>query len=269
MKATIEGALRRKGISLYSFCTYDAIKEHLIECRAAARLPQNPKSVIVCLFPYQFSDVSARNLSRYACVSDYHHVVGDCLNDICVHLSSVMGYNFTAFVDNSPIPEVRSAALAGLGVIGDNGLLIHETFGSYVFIGTIVTDAPVNITNTPIRECLHCGACKKACPTGALSAKKQSPDRLLCLSDITQRKGELTSDEEKHLKENGLLWGCDRCQEVCPLNKGAICEPFCGFDSFSPWLDGIPSGDDLKNKPYGWRGEKVLQRNWRILYPKE
>lgn len=266
MKASIEDILHRKGILLYGFCAFESVKERLIDCRAAARLPQVPKTIIVCLFPYQFADNSPRNLSRYACVPDYHRVVGDVLDNVSEALTDVTGYTFTSFVDNSPIPEVYAAALAGLGVIGDNGLLINETFGSYVFIGTIVTDAPIVVSESHIKACLRCGACEKACPTGALSARKRSPDRLLCLSDISQRKGELTLDEAKHLQDNGLLWGCDRCQEVCPLNKTAVCEPFIGFDSYSPRLETVPNAAELKNKPYGWRGEKVLQRNWQILY---
>ena len=269
MNESVEKALICKGIHLYGVCSFGEVKDRLLPCRALSRLPTNPQSIIVCLFPYKFSDDSPRNLSRYACVPDYHRVVGATLDEVSQQLSDVMGYTFTAFVDNSPIPEVFAAAKAGLGVIGDNGLLIHERFGTYVFIGTIVTDAVLDAADKPIKACLHCGKCVNHCPTNALTDGQSSPIRHLCLSDISQKKGELSPKEIEQLRENGLIWGCDRCQEVCPLNEDTICEPFVGFDLYSPWLYAIPAIEKLKEQPYGWRGREVLERNWRILYPNE
>ena len=105
VKSIISAVLEREGISLYGFCSFSAVKEQLLPCRAASRLPPSPQNVIVCLFPYAFADDSPRNLSRYACVPDYHRVVGDTLSTVSSALSSVMEYTFTSFVDNLVLNE--------------------------------------------------------------------------------------------------------------------------------------------------------------------
>lgn len=101
--------------------------------------------MLALLFPYRFPDDDpGRNLSRYACVEDYHQAGGRVLRALAEDLAILWpGRAFEPFLDNSPLPEVYAAALCGLGVVGDNGLLIHPRYGSYVFIGTIVTDAPL------------------------------------------------------------------------------------------------------------------------------
>ena len=266
MRTHIARALEKQGIQLYGYCTFASLRTRLLSCRAATRLPNDPQTVIVCLFPYRVDSDAPRNLSRYACVPDYHQVAGAALERAATSLNDVNGFTFTPFVDNSPIPEVYAAALAGLGCIGNNGLLIHPQFGSYVFIGTIVTDAPVDVKEFALQKCIGCDTCLKACPTGALTQK--GPDAGRCLSAISQRRGELTAQETTALRENGLLWGCDRCQEVCPLNRTAQCAPFPGFDTYVPWLEDIPEGNELKKQPYGWRGAAVLHSNQRILNSK-
>ena len=263
----IRTALAAEGIAHFGCVPFAAIQDRLLPCRAAQRLPASPTAVIVCLFPYRVDSDAPRNLSRYACVPDYHRVAGDALTRAAAALQKDSGCSFVSFVDNSPIPEVHAAALAGLGCIGDNGLLIHPRFGSYVFIGTVVTNAPLSTKTHPIERCPGCGACARACLTGALTAT--GPDPTHCLSAVSQHKGELTNAEADALRQNGLLWGCDRCQEVCPLNRDTLCAPFVGFDTYEPWLDAIPEGLLLKEKPYGWRGQAVLARNQRILYGKE
>ncbi len=263
----IRTVMEAEGITQFGCIPFAALNDRLLPCRAAQRLPASPTAVIVCLFPYRVDSDAPRNLSRYACVPDYHRVAGNALTRAAAALQRDGDHTFAPFVDNSPIPEVYAAALAGLGRIGDNGLLIHPRFGSYVFIGAVVTDAPLNTETHPIERCPGCGACARACPTGALTAA--GPDPAHCLSAVSQRKGALTDAEADALRQNGLLWGCDRCQEVCPLNRGTLCAPFVGFDGYEPFLDGLPTGETLKEKPYGWRGEAVLARNQRILYGNE
>lgn len=245
--------------TVWGVCPFDGLSLHA--CRALERLPREAKSVLVMLFPYRFEDGGERNLSRYACVPDYHTVVGAELRGVADRLAREFSpYRFEAFTDNSPLPEVYAAAVAGLGCIGDHGLLIHPTFGSYVFIGTIVTDMPIEckpLSDAPL--CSHCGACAAACPSDHIRYKGNQ-----CLSDITQKKGELTEEEQRLMKQNGLVWGCDRCQEACPHNQTAVIRPHPCFTAYEPMLL-PPLPTDWKQKAYGWRGRAVLERNLKIL----
>lgn len=251
------------GLSLHGFCRFDDLGGHLLPCRAAARLPEEASVVIVALFPYRFPDDGCpRNLSRYACVPDYHRTAGEVLRSAAERLARrYPTFRFEPFIDNSPIPEVRAASLAGLGRIGDHGLLIHPQFGSYVFIGTIVCDAPWPVPRGELAFCPHCGACTKACPGNCLTAGR--PDRGRCLSALTQKKGALTAEEEGLIRQNGLLWGCDTCQDVCPENAGVLCDPHPCFEEYRP-MAGPADFDDLAGKAYGWRGKAVLLRNWNL-----
>lgn len=130
------------GLPLHGACAFAELSHNLLPCRAAARLPDKPGTVLTLLFPYRFPDRGPRNLSRYAaCLPDYHLAAGEVLSSAAAALRAAYPrYRFEPFVDNSPLPEVRAAALSGLGCIGDNGLLIHPVYGSWVFIAAIVTD---------------------------------------------------------------------------------------------------------------------------------
>lgn len=260
---TISSILDEAGLPLHGFCRFEQIQPYLLPCRAAARLPADAEAVITALFPYRFPDDGGpRNLSRYACVPDYHRVAGDILRRAAGELARrYPAFAFEPFIDSSPIPEVRAASLAGLGQIGDHGLLIHPRYGSYVFIGAIVTNAPWLVPVGRLSFCPHCGACAAACPGQCLSSGR--PDKTGCLSSLTQKKGLLSKEEERLIRKNGLLWGCDVCQEVCPLNAGAACEPHPCFFEYQP----LAEPADLENpdgKAYGWRGKEVLRRNWAI-----
>ncbi|MBQ9414054.1 MAG: epoxyqueuosine reductase [Clostridia bacterium] len=244
-------------------CAFDDIRDHLRPCRAMSRIPQNARSVIVMLFPYAVDDPAPRNISRYACVKDYHDAIGAVLQEAAAALSDAFPYDlFVPFVDNSPLPEIHCATKAGLGVKGDHGLFISDRFGSFVFIGCLVTTLALPAANAEDRGCLHCGACAAACPGGCLPGT----DRRRCLSALTQKKGALTPEEEALVKEGGLLWGCDRCQEVCPMNAGKPIAPHPALSPYDPWLS-EQSLASLEGKAYAWRGEQVLRRNLKLMEP--
>ena len=247
-------------LSAIGVCAYDTEKRPLLPCRAAARLPEGARSVIVVLFPYAVSSDASRNLSRYACVPDYHTAAGSVLSDFAAALGNRFeGECFEPFMDNSPLPEVACAIAAGLGVRGDHGLLISDRYGSYVFIGCVVTTVALAVKEQ-YRECLHCGACAKACAGGCLPSKKRDT----CVSALTQKKGELTQAQIAAVRKGGLLWGCDACQDVCPMNVGKEVAPHPCFSWYEPWLSDA-SLEDLTDKAYGWRGKAVLQRNLEIF----
>ncbi len=254
IKTTITDILSKTGIKNVGFCAFNDVKEHLLECRAKERLPKNSKTIIICVFPYKVKENAPKFLSRYAAVPDYHTVCGEMLSAVCKKLKEKYPQNeFRYFCDNSPIPEVHTAAVSGLGVKGDNGLLITKEYGSFVFLGEIVTDLHIDCENE-YNECIHCGKCKTACPVKL--------DKTKCLSNLSQKK-KLVDRELETLKQNNILWGCDICQNICPMNKNAqktyINEFINGYrNEYSP-------GEDTANRPYTWRGESVIKRNYDNL----
>lgn len=216
-----------------------------------------PKSVMIYLAPYYTGNYPDRNVSLYAIPEDYH-IFFDKINVYSANNNSEFKFTFKGFADNSPIDEIHAAASAGLGIIGDNGLLINERYGSFVFIGEIITDYEFDFNLydeiKPIKSCEHCGNCKKACP---------SPSPCECLSAITQKRGNLNEHEINLIKSTGIAWGCDICQLVCPHN---IDVPITEIDFFHKNLRSvINKHHDITNRAYAWRGEKVIHRNLTIL----
>ena len=227
------------------------------------------KRLICAAFPYGPEGYTPGKISLYARGADYHQVLRARLAPIAEELSRRHpGCRFDFYADASPFPEVYAAALAGLGKLGRNGLLITENAGSFVFLGFLATDAQLPETVGEIIPCSGCGACQKACPGGALG---QRFDEGRCLSAITQKRGQLTAEETDLVKQGGMLWGCDRCQLVCPENQNRTVPP---LPEFLPQAD--PSAADLQlsdrafrrqfaGRAFTWRGVQPLRRNLEIL----
>lgn len=261
----VSQAFSRCGIPAYGACRLSDVLP-LLDCRAAQRVPRNAQSVLTALFPYRLPAYSSgRNLSKYAVVPDYHRVALELLDRVCVRLAQVWpSESFVSFADNSPIREVRAAWLSGLGVIGDNGLLLHPVYGSYVFIGEIVTTLYVEPGRPLEMGCLHCGACSRFCPGGAVREGVVCTAR--CVSHITQKKGELTAEEQALIKKGGLLWGCDVCSDVCPMNRGSLPTSLPEFlRDIGETADLSLTSRQLRERAYGFRGKAVLERNAAIL----
>ena len=124
-----------------------------------------PETVLVAAFPY-YAGERPGNLSLYARGEDYHRVVTRRLNTVCDALRrKYPGESFVPAADNSPLPEREAAWLAGIGLRGKNGLLILPPYGTYVFLGTILTGAALDVPERPAApDCPGCGACRAACP---------------------------------------------------------------------------------------------------------
>ena len=238
------------GIKDASFCSFLPLSSMLIDCRQKSRIPENAKTVIVCILPYKVKDKPPKNISRYAAVPDYHTILGERLSAATAKLNEYyVNQTFVGFIDNSPIPEVYAAALSGIGVIGDNGLLITEKYGSFVFLGEIVTDLEIE-TEERIEKCIHCGRCKKACPMN---------DGIDCLSRITQKKKDLSDAEKAAIIKYNTVWGCDICAEICPMNKNK--EKTYVSEFIEGYRDEYIPGEDITGRAYEWRGEAVVKRN--------
>ena len=262
--SVVRSIFAAQGISQCGFCPYDAVLP-LLPVRSASRIPEGAKTVIFALFPYWIGEYPERNISRYAIPDDYHLIAGDLLSRCTASLSDQFpGEVFVPFVDSSPIREVRGAYLAGLGYRGKNGLLIHPEFGSYVFIGEIVTTLAIPPDREPLGDCLGCGKCLTACPTGALCENTVCEER--CRSSITQKKGELTDWEKQQLISGGLVWGCDICNDVCPMNRNASPSD---LPVFYKNATAVITHENLpllrKQKAFNYRSRSVMERNLSLL----
>lgn len=231
------------------------VKPHLLK-----RLDFEPKCVIFYLLPYYVG--GARRVSEYAAARDYHILLSEVGGAVCGRLS-LMGASGHSFGDHSPFDERDAAARGGLGILGKNGLLINEKYGTYVFIGEVLTDAELPLTPllSEARTCSACGKCRAACPKSVTGE---------CLSAITQKKGELSATECELIRRFDTVWGCDICQKVCPHNLGAARTP---LDFFlheridAPTLRDIEkmSDEEFSRRAYSWRGRDVIVRNFKIL----
>lgn len=227
-----------------------------------------PRSVIIFLIPYYSGETV--NISRYAASKDYHLFVRGVTDRLTAFLkkhypdSKSKGYG-----DHSPIDERHAALIGGLGVLGKNQLLINEKYGSYVFIAEVITDLEPSILSadapSEIRDCENCGKCLKGCPTGKLCTNTAP-----CLSEITQRKGELSDREAELIRKSNTAWGCDECQSVCPYNKNPQKTPIRFFyeDRIEELTEDMLSSMDKKafmERAFAWRGRKTVERNLKIL----
>lgn len=212
-----------------------------------------------------------RNVSAYAVPRDYH-VFFKGLFDTVIPLleKEYPEYRFVGFADDSPIDERSAAAMAGLGSVGDNGMLITEEYSSYVFLGEIITDLPIESIAGEINRCEGCGKCKLACPMAESGQ---------CLSALTQKKGVLSAEEEQVILKHGYAWGCDICQEVCPHTEKAIANGTIYTDIKFFKNDNIPfltvtdiekmSDEEFGARAYSWRGRQTIRRNLELFEQKD
>ena len=270
-----------KVLKTFNLADYSVVSfQHLntFEVRSKQRIPQNAASVIAILFPYYNKCTQQRNISTYCAVSDYHIVVMAQLKSICEALSEKYPDNqFVPFVDSSPIDEVDMAVKAGLGVKGANSLLITEKYGSFVFIGEIVTDLQLDGVLNEYKSCAQCGLCAKHCPGGAVGKTEEKGAQHSCIttercaSFISQKKQELTAEERAILKKAKTVFGCDICQMVCPHNKKVLAGDEIAQQGNTLFCDDVfdcVTAENVeavyKDRPFGFRGLKVLQRNIEI-----
>ncbi|MGM8365779.1 tRNA epoxyqueuosine(34) reductase QueG [Virgibacillus sp. W0181] len=200
---------------------------------------------------------------------DYHDVLRDRLNKLTSYIQEqVPDFMGKVMVDTGELSDRAVAERAGVGFSGKNTLIITPEFGSYVYLGELITNIPF-IPDSPIEDsCGDCNICLDACPTGALQQAGQL-NAQKCLAFITQTKDFLP--EQFRIKIGTRVYGCDTCQAVCPKNKkidyhlhpefepdGEVAKP-----QLKPMLR--MSNREFKEK-FGhiagfWRGKKPLQRN--------
>jgi epoxyqueuosine reductase len=207
--------------------------------------------------------------SRSAWGQDYHHVLRNRLDRLAAFIKErVPEARLESMVDTGALSDRAVAERAGIGWSGKNSAIITPEFGSWVYLGEMITDIPFP-PDSPIEEsCGDCTICIDACPTGALVGPGQL-NATRCVSFLTQTKDMIPMEFRE--KVGNRLYGCDTCQQVCPKNRGI-------HFTHHPELTPDPEQAkplllpilDMSNRQFkeafgtsaaAWRGKKPIQRN--------
>lgn len=179
--------------------------------------------------PYSssFDDSETGWISRYAWGEDYHDVLRAGLEKLAARMGD---HEYKICVDTAPLLERSYARQAGLGWIGKNTCLISQEWGSWFFLGEIITSLDIEPDAPPPDRCGTCTRCIDACPTAAIPRQGYEIDARLCIPYFTI---ELRGAIPEHMRA-GIgqhVFGCDICQDVCPWNRKA---PVAGEPAFEP-----------------------------------
>ena len=244
------------------------------------------RTIIVCAVNYNTANPSSTEaaaqaadprahgwISRYAWGDDYHIVIGKKLEQLLASMRAHFAgpWQARAYVDTGPIDERLAAQQAGLGWQAKNTCLINEKFGSWLFLGVIVTSlelAPSNAASAapPADLCGNCRLCLDACPTEAL-VEPYVMDARRCISYLTIELREAIP-EDLRAPMGRQVFGCDICQDVCPWNRKA---PVTSVPSFhareklmAPELSWLLS---LREEEFGhlFSSSPVRRTKWRGL----
>jgi len=167
-------------------------------------------------------------ISVYARGRDYHKVMKKSLKILGRWIAETYACDVKVFVDTAPLMEKPLAQRAGLGWIGKHTNLVSRRFGSWLFLGEILTTLDLSPDEGELDHCGTCDACMRACPTQALIEPYQIDTRR-CVSYLTiEHAGEIEPDLARLF--GNRIYGCDDCLSVCPWNKFAQAThhaPFC------------------------------------------
>lgn len=241
-------------------------------------LLHQPKSIISIALAYP-SKMKERVVSkkgerrgifcRASWGTDYHVVLKDRLQKLEDYIKErIPDALCKSMVDTGELVDRAVAQRAGIGWSGKNCAIITPEFGSYVYLGEMITNLPIEPDTSMEDQCGTCNKCIDVCPTGALVQGGQL-NAQRCIAFQTQTKGFLA--EEFREKLGNRIYGCDTCQTVCPKNKGIDFhnhpemepDPEIAKPLLQPLL--FISNKEFKEK-YGhisgsWRGKKPIQRN--------
>jgi epoxyqueuosine reductase len=183
------------------------------------------KSIIVTALGYytdnQQVEPDVPLLSRYAYGESYHKVIKEKLEKLLSFVRTLNpGTDGRSFVDSAPLLEKAWAVEAGLGWQGKHSLVINREIGSFFFIGTLILNIELDY-DKPVSEeyCGNCRECINLCPTGAIN-ENHTIDARKCIANLTiENRGPIPDEILPDIGRR--VYGCDKCQEICPWNKNA------------------------------------------------
>ncbi|MGC6516760.1 MAG: tRNA epoxyqueuosine(34) reductase QueG [Candidatus Puniceispirillaceae bacterium] len=159
------------------------------------------------------------NISVYARGRDYHEVIKGKLKQLAGQIAARLSADVKVFVDTAPLMEKPLAVQSGLGWQGKHTNLVSREFGSWLFIGIILTNAQIAPDSPESDHCGNCTACLDICPTKAFPAPYQL-DARRCISYMTiEQKTQIAPEFRKAI--GNRIFGCDDCLAICPWNKFA------------------------------------------------
>lgn len=298
LKADIQAALPELGIDKIGFASaepFTELKQRLLRHRErghesgfeepdldkrtdpalSLERPQSLVSIAVA-YPSKLSNPPKSEpgawrgiISRSSWGEDYHKVLRRRMAALEAFIAErVPDARMESMVDTGALVDRAVAERAGIGWSGKNCAIITPEWGSWVYLGELVTNIPFPPDRPIDDQCGDCTICIDACPTGALVGPGQL-NSSLCVSFATQSKGFL--DDRLMRKIGNRLYGCDTCQIVCPVNKGKNwthqpdLQP--DADKVKPLLKPLLSMSNRQfRERYGdmaasWRGKKPIQRN--------
>ncbi|WP_341201377.1 tRNA epoxyqueuosine(34) reductase QueG [Planomicrobium okeanokoites] len=207
--------------------------------------------------------------SRSSWGKDYHAALRERLTLLEAFIAShYPDARMRSIVDTGELSDRAVAERAGIGWSAKNTNIITPEFGSYVYLGEMITNIPFTLDEPMEDQCGDCRLCIDTCPTGAIVEGGQL-NAQRCISFLTQTKGFLP--DEFRSKIGNRLYGCDTCQTVCPKNKRKANQIHAEFEPdpeiAKPLLEPLLkiSNREFKEK-FGyvsgsWRGKKPIQRN--------
>ncbi len=251
-------------------CPLNLTKEMLLN-QVCDKQVENTKTVISVAMNYRH-EKDNENLSSCEAIfssssfgTDYHILMKEKLSSLASFLKEKYNINAHIQVDNGNFDDRYWAYKSGLGAVGKNGMIIHEKYGSFIFLGELFIDKHIKSEKFEHKTCLGCNECIRKCPTNAIKNGNMNIENKRCLSYLSQAKEVIPAELGSKMQ---LLYGCDICNEVCPHN-------LMSYEINREVKDELATVDLLRfvkisnkefSKTYGhlagsWRGKLVLVRN--------
>ena len=242
----------------------------------ASFLLPNCKTIITAILPYAKGykipvKNGMGNLSVSSFGLDYHKLLYGKLEELVFELKKDFDFNYKICVDNTPLNDRAICYRSGLGYIGKNSMLIDDEYGSFVFLGSILTDLDIeeenNIFNTS--KCGGCNICINKCPNNAIMDNNIINTKK-CVSYLTQTKEYIPIEYRNSM--GNQIYGCDICQFNCPKNYKVLNK--ASEENYDSLLVNLEELFKISNKEFNlkygsvagsWRGKNIWKRNAIIV----